>query len=127
MATATGLSRVLSSDATEVARVTPKSQRGGSLATNGTGQWDKQAVRMRNALGSMLEEAEREVGRSYEATVWRNLEDGTTRAYTGALYKFLQFSRINGFLSSREALRGGLLQVARDGQYETPVKVLLSG
>ena len=51
---------------------------------------DKQAVRVRNALGAFLEEAEREIGSSYEAIVWRKLEDGTRKAYAGALHKYLQ-------------------------------------
>ena len=50
---------------------------GGSLADSGTGGRDKQAVWVRNALGAFLEEAEREICSSYEATVWRKLEDGT--------------------------------------------------
>ena len=82
---------------------------------------------MRNALGTLLEEAEHEIGSSYEATVWRKLEDGPTKAYTRAPYKFLRYSRINGFLSPREALKGRMLQVARDGQYELPIEALLSG
>ena len=59
-------------------------------------------------------------------SVWRKLEDGTRKAYAGAMYKFLRYSRINGFLSTREALKGRMLQAARDGQYESPVKALLS-
>ena len=61
---------------------------------------------MRNALGSMLEEVDRGVGSSYEATVWQKLVDGTRRAYIGAMYKLLRFSRINGFLLPRESLGG---------------------
>ena len=67
---------------------------------------------MRNALGALLEEVEHEVGSSYEVTVWRKLGDGTKRAYDGALYKFLRYSRINGFHPPREALKGRMLQVA---------------
>ena len=59
--------------------------------------------------------------------MWRKLEDGTRKAYAGALYKFLRYSRINGFLSPFEALQGRLLQPARDGHYESPLKALLSG
>ena len=100
---------------------------GGLLADNGTGERDKQAVQVRNALGAFLESAEREIGSSYEAIVWRNLEDGTQKAYAGALYKYLRYSRINGFMAPREALKGRMLQVARNGQYESPKKALLSG
>ena len=100
---------------------------GGWLAGTGTGERDKQAVRVRNALGAFLEEAEREIGSTYEATVWLKLEDGTKKAYAGALYKYLRYSRINGFMVPREALKGRMLQVARDGQYESPIKALLSG
>ena len=82
---------------------------------------------MRNALGAFLAEAEREFGSSYEATAWRKLEDGTRKAYAGALCKFLRYNRINGFMAPREALKGRMLQVARDGQYESPFKALLSG
>ena len=39
----------------------------------------------------------------------RKPEDGTRKAYTGALYKFLRYSKINGFLSPREALKGHML------------------
>ena len=80
-----------------------------------------------NALGAFVEEAEHEISSSYEATMWRRLEDGTRKVYAGALYRFLRYSRVHGFLSPREALKGRMLQVARDGQYESPVKALLSG
>ena len=92
---------------------------GGSLASHGTSKRDKQALRVRNALGALLEEAEHEIGSSYEAIVWRKLEDGTRKAYARALYKFLRCTRNNGFLSPREALTRRMLQVARDGQYES--------
>ena len=88
---------------------------------------DKQAVRTRNALGAFREEAERAIGCSYKATVWRKLEDGTRKAYAGALYKYLRYSRINGFMAPREALKGRMLQVASDSQYESLIKALLSG
>ena len=103
MATATGRSRVPSSDAVEAAQRAPGpgGGGGGSLTSSGIGERDKQADRVRNTLGALLEEAEREIGSSYEATVWRKPEDGTKKAYTGALYKFLRCSRINGFLSPR--------------------------
>ena len=84
-------------------------------------------MRVINPLGAFLEEAEHGIGSSYEATVWRKLEDGTRKAYAGALYKFLRYSRINGFMAPREALKGRMLHVARDGQYESPFKALLSG
>ena len=67
------------------------------------------------------------MGSSYEATMWRKLEDGTRMAYARALYKFLWFSRINGFMAPGEALKGRTLQVARDDQYESPIKGPLSG
>ena len=51
-------------------------------------------VQLRNTPGALLEEVEREVGSSYEATVCRKLEDGNGQAYVGALRKFLRFSRI---------------------------------
>ena len=98
-----------------------------SLADNGAGERDKQAVRVRHTLGDFLEEAEREIGNSYEATVCRKLEDGTRKAHAGALHKFLRYSTINWFMAPREALKGHMLQVARDGQYESPIKPLLSG
>ena len=79
-------------------------------------------MRIRNALGAFLEEAEREIGSS---TVWRKLEDGTRKAYAGALYKFLRYNRIHGFMAPHEALKGRMLQVARDGQYEAPFKAPL--
>ena len=44
---------------------------------------------MRNTLGAILEEVECQMESSYEATVWRKLEDGTRKAYAGALHKFL--------------------------------------
>ena len=66
------------------------SQGGGALAHHGTGERDKQAVGIRNILGALLEEAEHGIGSSYEPTLWRKLEDGTGKAYTGALYKFLR-------------------------------------
>ena len=69
---------------------------------------------------------EREIGSSYEATLWRKPKDGTRKGCAGALYKFLRYSRINSFLAPHEALKGRMLQVARDGQYESPVKALLS-
>ena len=52
------------------------------------------------------------------------LEDGTRKR---ALYKFLRYSTINGFMAPREALKGRMLQVTRDGQYESPIKALLPG
>ena len=76
---------------------------GGSLASSGTSERDKQVVQVTNTLGALPEEVERETGCSYEATVWRKLEDGTKKAYIGAFYKFLRCSRINGFPSPREA------------------------
>ena len=82
---------------------------------------------MWNALGSMLEEADWEVGSSCKATVWRRLEDGTRRADAGALHQFLRFSRINIFLVAPQGPQRASAKVAREGQYETPVKVLLSG
>ena len=42
---------------------------GGSLADSGTRVRDKQAVRVKNALGAFLEEAERAIGSSCEAPV----------------------------------------------------------
>ena len=83
-------------------------------------------MRVRNTLGAFLEEAEREIGSSYEATVWHKLEADTRKAYAGALYKFLRYSKINGFMGPREALKDRMLQVVRDGQYESPIKALLS-
>ena len=88
---------------------------------------DKQAVRVINTLGAFLEEAERAIGSSYEATIRRKLEDGTRKVYAGALYKYLRYSRINGFMPQGEAFKGRMLQVARDGQYESPIKALLLG
>ena len=106
----------------------PPSPKGeGSLANQGTGKRDKQAIRVRNALGALLEEVEHEIGTSYEATVWQKLEDHTRKGYAGALYKCLRYSRINCYLSPHEALKGRMLQVATDGQYESLVKALLSG
>ena len=43
------------------------------------------------------------------------------------LAHMLDNQRVNGFLSPSEALRERLLQVTRDGQYETPFKLLQSG
>ena len=100
---------------------------GAKVASSGTRERDKQAVPVRNALGALLEEAERGIGNSYEATLWRKMEDGTRKAYTGTQYKFLRYGRINGFLSPREALKRRMLQVAKDGQYESPGKAILSG
>ena len=68
--------------ATEVARVTRPIPEGGLQAAYGTCERNKQAVRMRNALGSMLEKADREVSCSYEAPMWRKLEDNTKKPYT---------------------------------------------
>ena len=73
-------------------------------------------MRVTSALGAFLEAAEREIGSSYEAMVWRKLEDGTRKAYSGALYKYVRYSRINGFMGPCEALKGRMLQVAMDGQ-----------
>ena len=84
-------------------------------------------MRVRTALRAFVEEAKREIGGSYEATVWREVEDGTGKAYAGALHKLLRYDGINGFMAPREALKGRMLQVARDGRYESPVKALLSG
>ena len=58
---------------------------------------------------------------------WRKLEDVTGKAYAGALHNFLRYNRINGFMAPREALKGRMLQVARDGEHESPIKALLSG
>ena len=68
----------------------PRPPPGGSLAKHGIGKRDKQAVWILNASGAIVEEVEHGVGSSYEATVWRKLEDGTRNTYTGALYKFLR-------------------------------------
>ena len=69
-----------------------------------------------------MEEAEREIDSSYEATEWHKLEDATRKAYAGALYEYLRYSWINGFMAPREALKGRMLQVATDCQYESPIK-----
>ena len=111
----------------EAAHRTPKSQGGGSLAYSGPRERDKQAVRVRNTLGAFVQEAGQVIGSSYDATVWRKLEDGTRKAYVGALHKYLRYSRINGFMAPREALKGRMLQVARDDQYESPIKAQLPG
>ena len=84
----------------------------------------KQAVRVRSTLGAFLEAAERAISSSYEATIWHKVEDGTRKAYAGALWKYLWYSKINGYMAPREALKGRMLQVARDGQYESPIKAL---
>ena len=76
---------------------------GGSLASHGTGERDKQALRVRNVPGAFLEEVVHEICGSYEATVWRKLEDGTGKAYAWALYKFLRDIRVRGFLSPRRS------------------------
>ena len=131
--TTTGCSKVPSWDAAKAARRPPlRSQAGGgggggSLAAGGTAERDKQAVRIRNTLGAFVEEAEREIGSSYKATIWHKLEVGTGKAYAGALYKYLRYSRINGLVAPREAIKGRMLQLARDIRYELPIKVLLSG
>ena len=118
----------MSLDSTEVARVTPESRRGGG----GTGEdWNGRAGQGGNTNAECLGvHAGGSGARSRQLVrghVWQKLDDGTRRAYTGAQYKFLPFSRIDRFLSPCEALMSGLLQVARDGKYETPVKVLLFG
>ena len=110
------------SDAAEAAQWTPRSQWG-----RGCWQIVGQEVRQAGSAdqkraGAFLAEAQREIGSSYEATVWRKREDGTRKAYTGALCKFLRYNRINGFMAPREALKGRMLQLARDGQYESPFK-----
>ena len=40
------------------------------VASQGSSERDKQALRVRNALGAFLGEAEHEIGSSYEATMW---------------------------------------------------------
>ena len=88
---------------------------GGCWHDSGTVGHGQQAVRVRNTLGAFLDEAERDIGSAYEATVWRKLENGTQKAYVGALYKLVRYSNINGFMAPREALKECLLQVAKDG------------
>ena len=80
VATATGRSKVPSLDAAEAAQRTgPPGPEGGGGGWPKVGQENVTSKRCerKNALGAFLEEAEREIGSSYEATVWRNLEDGT--------------------------------------------------
>ena len=87
VATATGRSKVPSSDAVEAAQRTPMPP-GGGVACR---QWDRRARQAggasRKHASGLLEEAEQETGSSYEPTVWRKLEDGTRKAYAGALHK----------------------------------------
>ena len=49
------------------------------------------------------------------------------RGYCTSIYKYLRYSGINGFMAPREALKGRMLQVAKDGRYESPMKALLFG
>ena len=59
--------------------------------------------------------------------VWGRLEHGTRLGYVAAMQRFLRYSRVHGWLSPREALEGRLLEIARDGYFDGPVKKLLSG
>ena len=66
------------------------------------------------------------MGSSYSATAWRKLAEGTQKVYKGAIHKFVRFSRVRAYLAPREAIQERLLQIVRDGHFESPVKSLLS-
>ena len=66
-------------------------------------------------------------GSSYASVLWGRLEPGTRLGYVAALRHFLRYSRVPGWLSPGETLEGRLLEIARDGYFEGPVKKLLSG
>ena len=82
---------------------------------------------MRNGLEEFVA-VEGEPFRSpYASILWGRLEPGTRLGYVAALQQFLRYSRVHGWLFPREALEGQLLEIARDGYFEGPVKKVLSG
>ena len=66
-------------------------------------------------------------GSSYASVLWGRLEPGTRLGYVAALRQFLRYSHVHGWLYWREALEGRLLEIARDGYFEGPVKNVLCG
>ena len=66
-------------------------------------------------------------GSSYASVLWGRLEPGTRLGYVAAMRQFVRYSCVHGWLSPRDTLEGRLLEIARDGYLEGPVKKLLSG
>ena len=86
-----------------------------------------EAARLRNGLEEFVAAEGEPFGSSYASILWGRLEPGTRLGYVAALWQFLRYSRVHGWLSPREALEGRLLEIARDGYFEGPVKKVLSG
>ena len=66
-------------------------------------------------------------GSSWVSVLWGRSEPGTRLGYVAALRQFLRYSRVHGWLSPRDTMEERLLEIARDGYFEGPVKKLLSG
>ena len=88
---------------------------------------NEEATRLRNGLEEFVAAEGEPFVWSYVSVVWRRLEHGSRLGYVGAMRQFLSYSRVHGWLSPREALEGRLLEIARDGYFDGPVKKLLSG
>ena len=86
-----------------------------------------EATRLRNGLEEFVAAEGEPFGSSYASILWGRLEPGTRLGYVAALRQFLRYSRVHGWLSAREALEGRLLEIARDGYFEGPVKKVLFG
>ena len=86
-----------------------------------------EARRLRNGLEEFVAAEGEPFGSSYASILWGRLEPRTRLWYVAALRQFLRYSRVHGWLSPREALKGQLLEIARDGYFEGLVKKVLSG
>ena len=99
-------------------------------AQGGRGVLNAEAARLRNGLEEFVAAEREPFGSSYASILgldWIGLEPGTRLGYVAALRQFFRYSRVHGWLSPREALEGRLLEIARDGYFEGPVKKVLSG
>ena len=111
-------------------RSKPRSSAAGDMQARGGGRGeirDVEATRLQNGLDEFVAAEGEPFGSSYASMLWGRLEPGTRLGYVAALRQFLGYSRVHGWLSPREALEGRLLEIARDGYFEGPVKKVLSG
>ena len=112
----------------DTGRSGPKSSVADDMQAQGGGEIrNKEATRLRNGLEEFVAAEGEPFGLSYASVLWGRLEPGTRLGYVAALRQFLRYSPVHGWLSPREALEGRLLEIARDGYFEGPVKKVLSG
>ena len=95
------------------------------------GYWGRARMKKPKGCEIRLEELaaneSEQFGESCWSVVWARFKKGTRDGYVAAFKKFVQYSRIRGWLGPWEALYGKLLQITREGSYEGPVNKVLSG